>query len=43
MIKCRPENLAVFHKALLAVKQKVLKEKEKEWSFSIDVNPYGFY
>ena len=28
--------------ALIAVKKKVLTEKEKEWIFSIDVNPYGF-
>ncbi len=43
MIKCMPEHWENYQKALVFVKKKVFDEKEKEWSFSIDVNPYGFY
>ncbi|MDD2484799.1 MAG: primosomal protein N' [Eubacteriales bacterium] len=43
LIKCMPEHWENYQSALVFVKKKVFDEKEKEWTFSIDVNPYGFY
>lgn len=42
LIKCLPENRELYQKVLFSIKNKVTAEKGKEWSFSIDVNPYGF-
>jgi primosomal protein N' (replication factor Y) len=42
LIKCSEENWEAYRTALWKIKNKVIKEKQKEWTFSIDVNPYGF-
>ena len=42
LIKCSPENWELYKNALISVKKKVNTEKDKEWIFSIDINPYGF-
>ena len=43
MIKCVPAHWELYRRALVSVKKKVFAEKEKEWNFSIDINPYGLY
>ncbi|MGI6732822.1 MAG: replication restart helicase PriA [Anaerovoracaceae bacterium] len=42
LIKCSEENWDTYSAALWKIKNKVIKEKQKEWTLSIDVNPYGF-
>jgi primosomal protein N' (replication factor Y) len=42
LIKCTEENWDAYREALWKIKNKVVREKQKEWTLSIDVNPYGF-
>ncbi len=42
LIKTPPECLASDSEAIEYIKRKVTAEKEKEWSLSIDVNPYSY-
>ncbi len=42
IIKCPEENRDSYKSALWKIKNKVAKEKQKVWNFSIDVNPFGF-
>lgn len=42
IIKCTEENRHRYSEALREVKNKVRREKQKVWNFSIDVNPFGF-
>ncbi len=41
-IKCLPENWELYRDALWGIKDKVTREKSKEWTFLVDVNPFGF-
>ncbi|GAB1475706.1 hypothetical protein MASR2M70_05380 [Bacillota bacterium] len=41
-IKCAPENWDIYRDAVLGIKDKVSREKSKEWTFSADINPFGF-
>lgn len=41
-IKCLPANWEKYRDALWLIKKKATREKKREWSLSIDVNPFGF-
>lgn len=41
-IKCSKENEELYREIVKRIKEKVYKEKQKEWLFSADVNPFGF-
>lgn len=41
-IKCPPVYRNMYREALWKIKNKVIKEKNKVWTFSIDINPFGF-
>ncbi len=41
LIKCLPQHWGLYQKTLFDIKNKVVKEKGKRWTLSIDVNPYG--
>lgn len=42
LIKAYPGEWEIFKNAIWEIKEKVIKEKSKEWTLSIDVNPFGF-
>lgn len=42
LVKSFPEDREIFTKAIWEIKEKVIKEKGTEWTFAIDVNPFGF-
>ncbi len=42
LIKCLPKHWDLYQKTLFDIKNKVRREKGKEWGLAIDINPYGF-
>ncbi len=41
-IKCPIEHEELYRGIIKRLKEKVYKEKQKEWLFSADINPFGF-